>query len=72
MGEEAFWRSIVVSGGVGTGIYWGLELSPEEEILKAVGAPDGYIWITGVLSLIVLGATAWKAILHLRTFGLLA
>ena len=63
---------MVVSGGFGVGLFWGVGMDPEKEILTVVGAPNEILLIYGLLSSIGLLLTLAKSFEHLRLFGLVA
>lgn len=71
-GEKAIVRGLVISGGAGVGLFWGLGLSPETEILEAIGASTGILLLISLLSTLSVGFTMLKAIEYIRFFGLLA
>lgn len=71
-GKKAIVRGLVISGGAGVGLFWGLGLSPETEILEAVGASTWLLALISGVSLLSLGVTMLKAVEYIRFFGLFA
>lgn len=71
-GTKAIVRGLVIPGGAGVGLCWCLGLSPETEILEAIGASTELLLLISLLSILSVCVTMLKAIEYIRFFGLFA
>lgn len=71
--RRAFWNNVVVSGGVGTGIYTGARIDPYQTALLTLDAPDQLLAIISLLSAIAtffLVVYAWELARFLGVIGI--